>query len=61
MTTKLWKMKLAKIGETIEVKVPAQDGDVLTSVLGRIWDKIIAEGKSPTNYMPVSDPELIEE
>lgn len=59
--TKFWKMKMGRIGDIIEVKVPVEPNDVLTDVLGKVWNKLIADGKNPHDYVPISDPEQIEE
>lgn len=54
-------MVLTKPGEKIEVKVPAEVGDLVTSVFGKVYDKLVAEGKEPFTFMPVGEPELVSE
>lgn len=59
---KQWKMELAGTdGEIITVTVDGTETDNRGTVFGRMFDKLISEGKDPTNYMPNSNPVFVNE
>lgn len=59
---KQWKMDLVgNDGEIITVKVDGTETDNLGIIFGKMFDKLMSEGKDPINYMPNSNPVFIDE